>query len=141
MIGSGICDELAAKDAEVLDVVKVERRSRGSRNADAEEVCAFHSLEPECGPGVRGFRGDLDVAHFKVADVPQEEAAGWERAEHGRVRILGFVLGRIERCLLRRATSDLVEIDVTYLDVFNGVARNSAEDGRELGCSRAGDIA
>src|SRR6185436_18427891 len=95
--------------------------------ADVVHVHAFDVLQPDGGPGLR--RGELEIrpAQVETDDVPGEEGIGWHPAEHVRLRVILFLLLRIEICVGVRPAARVLDADATEPQVFDGIAGNAAD--------------
>ena len=122
----------AAENTKLPHLAK--RECTGLRwNFDAKEISAFDVLNPECRSRVRLLSGNLYVRHFDIFDVSQEEAAGWEAAEHAGFGVLALFFERVQFRHCGRPTPELMQIHVADLDVLDSMTRHSAHNGTKLG--------
>src|SRR5260370_20811573 len=99
---------------------------------DAKEVGPWRFVQHKCRAQVFLGVADSDVAHVTVLGVADEEAViGHRRAKHAGFRISVFVFRRLEKGVLFRATTLMLDVDVVQPDVFNFVSRNAADNGSQ----------
>ena len=60
--------------------------------------------------------------------MTNEEAISWNLTEHRRLRIVVFLLGRLQRCLLFSPSALVVNADIAESQVFNIVAGYSGDE-------------
>ena len=125
---SGVRGCTGPADAEVFDVVESEGCSCAARCGDGEEVGAVDIGEREGWAGVGGGVGDFDVAHFEVAHVAEEEAAGGGGAKSFGIGVVVFLLGGRGVGIFGRSAADGLDVDVGELDVFDEMAGDASED-------------
>src|SRR5205809_449747 len=71
---------------------------------------------------------DLQILH-----MAREQTVGRKTSEAGRLGRVAFELGRLEGCVLRRATSPESEANLAESEIFNGVTRNAADQHALVG--------
>jgi len=142
-IENGILYISATEYPEVGDLVQVKHWSAGgSRRLHAEVVCTIDVTEPESRSEIGLFRGDFDIGEFNVPAVTNEVPRSWQRSEHGWFRIGIFFFRWLQARHLPRAAAELVKVYIADLQIFDEVARYSADDRAEFRKrSVAGDIA
>ncbi len=101
----------------------------GMRCSDGEEVGTLDGLKVERGASVGRRVGNFDVAHFEITHVAEEEAGGRRLAEHAWLGIAILFFGKLDLRGVGGGAAGSLNINIGELDVFNGVARDSAEDG------------
>ena len=81
---------------------------------------------PRIGPS----EGNLNIGELDVTDVPEKEPAGWDVAEHVRIRpgIVTNRFWRLERRHFFRAGTYAFQIDIVDFDVFDCMTGNAADD-------------
>src|SRR5712692_1702233 len=126
---SCIRHRLALGDAEILDVLEHQGRNLGSLGQlDVNELYATYIIEYETGPHVRLHGSNLDIPHLDSLHMTDVEAVGWQRSKAVRIRI-DVLQFRCLDCGVFLCASALVQYqNVTELDVFDVVTRNSTDE-------------
>jgi hypothetical protein len=120
---------MAAEEAEVGDAFQTELASLLTLwELQTEEVCAFDIVEMERGSGVGGFGCDFDVAEFDVFALRMYiPVAGRSPNMLGSEYLSAFSCGSMA-ATSTRAPPTLQQVDVTDLQIFNGVIGDTRDD-------------
>jgi hypothetical protein len=108
---------------EIADIVEREQRHAGEwLNLQVLEIRPGDVVEPQGGAGVGLVEGNVDVMHFQILDMADEEGRRVEHTEHIRFGIVAFVFGDDACGLFGRPATGVGDADVAEPQVLDGVA-------------------
>src|SRR5579864_9146894 len=117
-----VFNSAAGESAKIRDAVQREHwPRRAGRSLEPKAIGALNIFEHKGRPGIWLLAGDLHISEFKVLCVADKEPVCRHGTEHVRLGILTFKLRRLQVRHGARAPSAVVEIDITDLNVFDGV--------------------